>query len=305
MKKSIILLIFLFSALGIFTVHAQQMNSYNMFHMDRYLQNPAAAGTKPYTFISCNYAKYWSGFNGSPSIQNVNVHSLVSERVAFGGKLYNENTGLSGKFGLEATYAYHIPITSGGSKFSFGLSARISQYKIFKDKFVLHDTDDEVIVYSQNSMISPDASAGISIYKENLFYIDIASHQLISPGIDYMNQEYLENKQVRHYYIGGGYNLNINEDLRIEPSVLLKLVETGSYQINGGVKVEFKKMISAGCYYVTNSAIVPFVGINLRNIALGYTYGIVTSEIAAHQLGNHEVMVIIKLNNAQSNLERD
>ena len=63
----------------------------------------------------------WSGIKGAPNIQSATVHSLISERVGLGGKIFYENTGLSGQFGAEFTYAYHMPLSSGGTKTFAGI----------------------------------------------------------------------------------------------------------------------------------------------------------------------------------------
>ena len=137
-------LIIFFMLTGFSTsLFAQQMSSYEMYHLNNYMQCPAAAGSKPYTFVSAAYSQNWSGFKGAPNMQSATVHSLVSERMGFGGKINYENTGLSGQFGAEATYAYHVPIGKNGTRLSFGLSAVLSQYSLRKDEFIIADLEDE------------------------------------------------------------------------------------------------------------------------------------------------------------------
>jgi len=155
------------------------------------------------------------------------------------------------------------------------------QYKLKKDKFVVHDPDDEVIVFSATNTISPDASFGLSLFHDNKFYIDIAIYQLLNKKVSHLNSGSLENRQARHYVIGAGYFLTINEKFRLEPSAMFKLTEKAMYQL----------------------AIVPYIGITTNKIALGYSYGIVLNDIAVHQLGTHEIMFILKINNAKTNLE--
>lgn len=302
MIKKILLL--LSAVLLLQPLFGQQLSSYNMFHLNRYMSNPAAAGTLPYIYVSAGYSRYWTGIKGAPSMQIVNAHSMVSQRVGVGAKVFNEDTGLSGKFGAEATYAYHLPVGSSGTKISFGLSAYLMQYRLNKDEFVVHDPDDDVIKYAATSTIVPDLSAGISFYQENKFFFDVASYQLTNRRVSYFNPDDIDNRQGRHYFIAAGYIFPVNENLRIEPSALIKLTEKVKYQIDAGIKMEIKKLFAVGCYYRTNDAILPYIGINTQKVSFGYSYGFVINDIAPYTAGSHEVMLVLKIDNAKSNLEK-
>jgi type IX secretion system PorP/SprF family membrane protein len=300
-----ILTIIGFATIFTTVVNAQQLNSLALNSLNRYALNPAAAGTKAYTFVSTSYSKYWSGINGSPEMQVLSGHSLISQKSAVGINLVNENTGLSGKTGAEFTYAYHLPISSNGTKLSFGLSGVVTQHKLFKDKFIIDDVDDDAIKNAQSSVVLPDANFGISLYKENKFYIDIAVRQLLGRQVTFINAENLENIQVRHFSFGAGYTFNVNDNIQIEPSVLAKATQKFEYQIDAGLKAVMKKTLAIGCFYRTgeNSAILPFIGFDSKNVMFAYSYGIISGDIASHSTGSHEIMLVLKLNSAKSNLE--
>ncbi len=301
MKRSYIISTIIFSILCYYA-GAQQLSTYKNYHLNQYLNNPAAAGTKPYIFTSLAYSKYWSGFNGSPNLQSFSAHSMVSEQTALGGKVFYENTGLSGQFGAELTYAMHLKMNSSGTKLGFGLSAVLSQYSLFKDQFIIKDIDDEVINNSENSVIVPDAAFGMRLYKDNAYYIDFSVYQLLNRKVDFLADNTLENKRNMHLYFGGGYRFTVNENFKLEPSVLFKM--SGGYnQLDAGLKAEIKEKIYVGCYYSTNDAIVPFIGIDSRTVALGYSYGIVSGDLGNYTGGSHEIMIILKLTNTRTSLD--
>ena len=296
-------LIIFFMLFGLATnLTAQQMSSYEMFHLNNYLQCPAAAGSKPYTFVSAGYSQNWSGFKGAPNMQNATVHSLVSERMGFGGKINYENTGLSGQFGAEATYAYHVPIGKNGTRLSFGLSAVLSQYSLKKDEFIIADPEDEVITNSENSLIVPDAAFGISLYSPNKFYLNYGLYQLLGRSVSFLNEKELENKRVRHHIINAGYPFLLGEKVKLEPSVLMKLTETGSFQADMGLKSTFSDRISIGAYYRTDESIITFIGVDTKYLVYGYSYGIIMSDVKKYTVGTHEIMLILKLNNGKTAL---
>lgn len=301
MRKSAVLLTFLFLLNFAFT-EAQQMSSYQMFHMNQYLQSPAVAGTKPYVFVCADYMQNWSGFKGAPNIQSVSAHSQISERIGMGGKIFYENTGLSGQFGAEASYAYHIPIGSGGTKLSLGLSAMLSQYSLQRDEFIVADEGDEAIVNAENAIIVPDAAFGFSFYNPNKFFINYGVYQLLNRQVSFLNNDNIDNRRVRHHFINAGINLAAGEKLKFEPSVLLRLNEKGMFQADLGVKSIVADMLALGVFYRTGEVVMPFIGIDTKYLVFGYSYGIITGDIKSYSVGSHEIMLILKLNNAKAAL---
>lgn len=301
MRKYILLFI-AFSLVYVTSISAQQMSSSGLFHMNQYLQSPAAVGTKPYVFLSTDYMQTWSGIKGAPNIQSATVHSLISERVGLGGKIFYENTGLSGQFGAEFTYAYHMPLSSGGTKLSLGLSALLSQYSLHKDEFIIADDGDEAITNAENSIIVPDAAFGFSIYKPNKFYINYGVYQLLNRQVNFLNNDNIDNKRVRHHFLNIGCLFAAGKKLKFEPSVMLKLNEAGIFQADLGIKSIYNDLFALGVYYRTGEAVLPFIGVDTKHLVFGYSYGVITSDIKKYSVGTHEIMLILKINNSKSDL---
>jgi type IX secretion system PorP/SprF family membrane protein len=278
------------------------MSSYGLFHMNQYLQSPAVAGTKPYVFLSTDYMQNWSGIKGAPNVQSASVHSLITERVGLGGKIFYENTGLSGQFGAEFTYAYHMPLSSGGTKLSLGLSAIVSQYSLHKDEFIIADEGDDAITNAENSVIVPDAAFGFSIYKPNKFFINYGVYQLLNRQVNFLNSDNIENRRVRHHFLDIGCLFAAGKKVKLEPSVMFKLNEAGIFQADLGIKSVFNDLFALGVYYRTGEAILPFIGVDTKHLVFGYSYGIITSDIKKYSVGTHEIMLILKINNSKPSL---
>jgi type IX secretion system PorP/SprF family membrane protein len=301
MRNSLILLV-LITVISNVRTSAQQMSSYDMFHMNQYLQTPAAAGTKPYVFLSTEYLQNWSGFKGAPNLQSATIHSLISERVGLGGKIYYENSGLSGQFGAEFSYAYHLPLGSNGTKLSLGLSALVSQYSLQKDKFIIADEGDEAITNAENSIIVPDAAFGFSIYKPNKYFINYGVYQLLDRTVSFLNNDNIDNKRVRHHFIGAGCYFAVGTKVKLEPSAMMKITEKGMLQADFGLKSIFSDLFALGIYYRTGDAVLPFVGLDTKHLVFGYSYGIIIGDIKKYSVGSHEIMLILKINNSKSDL---
>jgi hypothetical protein len=67
----------------------------------------------------------------------------------------------------------------------------------------VEEIDDEVFM-GQEQMFVPDASIGTYLYGKK-YYVGLSVPQVFQRNIDLKDDIILEQKQVRHYYLHGGY----------------------------------------------------------------------------------------------------
>ncbi len=252
---------FLFPVLGIAmfmmllpgSLNAQQIPNFSLYNMNHYLVNPAATGTTDRIPVSLSYRKIWAGITESPSVQYLSADAKVAEAMGVGARIFNYQIGPLRKTGLEGTYSYHIALGSGDTKLSFGLSLLIYQFKLNKSELKVKDIDDQVFM-GDEQMFVPDAGFGTYLYGKN-YYVGISVPQLFQRNIDLKSDIILQEKQVRHYYLHGGYIFEAGSDFKIEPSVLLKFVEAGIFQADINALATYKDMINFGVSYRTSEAL--------------------------------------------------
>ncbi|UCE92611.1 MAG: PorP/SprF family type IX secretion system membrane protein, partial [Flavobacteriaceae bacterium] len=73
-----------------------------------YLVHPAAAGIGNCGKIRFTYRQQWVGVEDAPSLQTLSFHSRITEKMAVGGIVFNDENGYHSQQGFLATYAYHI-----------------------------------------------------------------------------------------------------------------------------------------------------------------------------------------------------
>ena len=229
----------------------------------------------------------------------LNTHMAVSDRVGIGGKLFNINYGPITKFGIEGTYAYHIPV--GDNKLSLGLSGILYQYYLDKSKLVMEDMDDEAILFGSEKIIVPDANFGAYYYAKN-YYAGLAIQQLFGRKVSMMNKDHLEMKQVRHYFLHGGYIYDINANFSLEPSLLFRFVEAGIFQFDINVKGTYKQMVWLGLSYRYQDALAVMAGFQKDRIAFGYAYDYAMTDISKYSTGTHELLFTFKFNRSKPKL---
>jgi type IX secretion system PorP/SprF family membrane protein len=298
MKK----ILFIFGIGISLTIQAQQIPTLSQYMENPYLINPAVAGTNSYSPLAFNYKRWWSGMDDAPAMQSISAHFQASDNVGVGGKIFNYATGPLSKMGMEATYAYHFKVGSKGDKISLGLSAQLYQVYLNKSLLKLEEQNDNVFLYGSEKLITPDAAFGAYYYNTH-YYAGLSAYQLFNRKVDMMTDNILDNRQVRHYFLTGGYTFDINNNFSIEPSLLAKYIEAGIAQVDINVRGIYKQVFWLGLSYRTSDAIVFNLGIRKDRFVFGYAYDYALTDISKHSVGSHELLFIVKFNRSKPKLE--
>jgi type IX secretion system PorP/SprF family membrane protein len=291
MKK---LFIFVSSLVILNGVNGQQMPFFSQYTLNHYAINPAATGISDELPLAFSYRKQWASFPQSPSVQYLSGHMKVYKAMGAGAKITNYKAGPLRKTGLELTYSYHF-VLKEGVNLSLGLSGLLYQFHLDKSDMKVEDQDDIIFMGNENMFVL-DAIFGTYIYGEN-YFAGLSVPQLFNRNVDLKSDKVLQEKQVRHYYLHGGYKFYINRDYTLEPSLLFKIMESGLYQVDINALAEYKKMVSLGLSFRTSDAIVIQTAYRYKAFQIGYSYDITISGLNAASSGSHEIIFIYKLKN--------
>lgn len=296
--------------LSISFAFSQQLPQYSQFGINRFVVNPAVAGTEDYTYIQSSYRAQWTGLQGAPQSGYLSVHSPVGKNiigqsyarsksnkgwVSAGGILANDKVGPIKQSSAHVTLAYNLPLSHRGLRMSFGMNLGMKQFSYNPDGFTDHLKDlNDAFIFNSYNKINPDGSLGIWVYDKN-FFAGISSFQLFGNdlGVDVL----ADGKNIRHYFGMIGYRIDINEKLYWVPSVLLKNVSNVplSLDLNGKVFIEEKYWL--GVNYRYEDSFSAFAGLHVTNsLEFSYSYDAVTSLLNSHTSGSHEVLVGYKIN---------
>lgn len=285
----------LFMAFKAESSFAQQIPNFSLYNMNHYLINPAATGTTDRLPVSVSYRKIWAGMDNTPSVQYLSGNMLVAKDMGAGIKLSNFQAGPLRKTGLEASYSYHLSLGSGDTKLSFGLSLLLYQFSLNKSDLFVEDIDDEVFMGTEQ-MFVPDGGFGTYLYGAN-YYVGLSVPQLFQRNIDLKSDVILQQKQVRHYYLHGGYIFEAGSDFKIEPSALIKFMETGIFQADVNALVTYRDMVNFGISYRTEDALSFQLGYKTPDIFIGYAYDLVLSGMQGNTTGSHEILFTYTFDN--------
>jgi type IX secretion system PorP/SprF family membrane protein len=291
MKKLLIALAFVF---GLQNVNSQQDYQFTHYMFDNLSFNPGYAGLTQSICGTMIFRQQWSGFNGSPTTGLINVHAPVQLlRGGIGLTYLNDQLGFEKNNIARLSYSYHQAI--GVGTLGIGVSAGIVQKSlnatwITPDQGAGYiDGTDPGIALSNASDMVPDFNFGL-FYRTNQLFMGISATHLGGLEMDDLNV-----KNVHHYWITAGYNYDINPELKLRPSVLIKS-DAASTILDLNVNVLYKDMIWAGATYRLGDAVAPMLGYqhkfdNSATLRIGYSYGITTSQLGNYNNGTHDIML--------------
>ncbi len=309
--------IILFILLAVLTkapfLHGQQLPLYSQYFMNRFLLNPALAGSDGYTAVNLTSRQQWVGIPNSPSTQALSFQtrllkrSYISKstfvrrrvrhpsrggRVGLGGYIYNDRYGIQARNGFQFSYAYHIPMRV--SQLSFGLSVNAYQFKLDKDNIYVLDPGDTYLDNYDNVVFIPDANFG-AYYMTRDYYAGFSVLNLFKSAIKLGKTGNNGYQLYRTYYIMGGYRFNFAYDLSLHPSVLLKSTDDlRSFQATLTALLYYKDQFWGGLAYRTGDALSILLGIRYQNYYFGYAFDYTMSDIRKFSFGSHEFMFAAK-----------
>lgn len=288
MKKLLIILFFIASNWAV----GQQLPQFTQYMLNDYVLNPAIGGSNPYFIAQGNQRMQWVGVTDAPRTFVFSMHGpLESQKVGLGGFIFSDITGPTRRTGAKFSYAYHFKL-SDGIKMSLGLSAGVLQFILDGSKLDLAVQNDLALSNAQQSVVVPDAAAGLYIYSEN-FFVSLSAPQLINTKLQFFEDyENTLSRLAQHYYGMAGYNFRVS-DFLIQPSVLVKFVDP-LIQFEGGVKVEYDELIWLGSNFRQDDGLGVMLGYNInKNFSFAYSYDIPLYSYSRYSNGSHEAVLRI------------
>jgi len=294
MKKILIILLLLSG--GLISALAQQSPHFTQYVFNDFVLNPAIAGTKDYYQIRSNHRFQWVGISDPPMTNTLSIYGPHGKMpMGFGVYFYNDVTGPTSRTGLTGAYAYNLQITDE-IRVSGGLSMGLMQYKLDGTQLNPKDLTDLAIQPVVNSSYLPDAAAGLYLYSEN-YYAGFAVTQLINNKLKIYEVKNGLNKLKSHFYLTGGYKFEINNDIMVEPSTIIKATSPKAYQFDVTARVIYQEMFWGGLSFRLHDAVSLLFGYNHENkFSFGYAYDMGISGLRKFNSGSHELMIGYRFN---------
>lgn len=269
---------------------AQQDGQFSQYMFNPFVINPAYAGSRDALSVLLVGREQWLSMPGAPSTQTLSINSKVKNRVGLGLQIFNDAIGPKNVTGYLGTYAYRFPLFKG--KLAFGLRFGAFTYKYHWDKIEYKDPND---VYNtgnvtQTTVLNSDFGAfyNTKTYYFGLSYNHLGGNSRITstqiPGADAQLSS--------HIFITAGKTFEINDNLALQPSILVRAVEGAPINTDINFNMLLNKKIWFGVSYRTSKTIVLLSQFYATDkLRFGYSFDYGMNRIGKLGGGTHELFI--------------
>jgi type IX secretion system PorP/SprF family membrane protein len=287
-KHTFIVTIILFFSLKILAQQDPQFSHY-MFVKDFY--NPAYAGQEQSIAIKALSRQQWVKFPGAPKTNIFTVDAPINVLGIMSGlglKIMSDQYGYVKDmiFGLQ--YAYKFQLMRG--LMSIGLSTNLFS-KEFNPQWKFPDKPEQIFTGKSRSMVI-DFDLGFFYTKGN-FWSGFSVTHVTAPKFVFVSENANDQEVglVRHFYLLGGYNYSLTDNLQLMPSLLFK-TDLSSYQFDINLMALYNKKIWAGVSYRNGESVIFFFGTSyFKDVKLGLSYDALLNSIGRASSGSFEVYI--------------
>jgi type IX secretion system PorP/SprF family membrane protein len=292
----------------------QQLPLFSQYLYNKFLINPAVAGSDGYTSFNLTAREQWVGYSGAPRTYSFSWQTRLLKKgftlrqtktrrdvfrpktdgkVGLGGYIFSDKNGLIQRTGFQFSYAYHMWLENA-TQLSMGLAFTGYYYKINEKEINFEDPNEPWMNNNlRRGMFVPDASFGIYLLNAK-YSVGFSAEQLSEAAAKIAGNAYKDFRMSRQYYLFGSYDLNLGPNSIAQPAFLIKMSEQLKPQADIGVSYIYKEDLWAGVAYRTNSAIIANIGVRYENMFIGYAFDFTLQEIQRVTYGTHEITVAIK-----------
>ncbi len=309
-KTAYILFVFLIGNYAI----GQQLPLYSQYLYNKFLINPAVAGSDGYTSVSLTAREQWVGYYGAPRTFSFSYQTRMMKKsyilretkvrkdifrpksdgkVGLGGYVFSDVNGLVQRTGFQLSYAYHMWLLNS-TQLSFGLSATGYYYKINEKLINFEDPNEPWLNNNlRRGIFVPDFAFGAYLLNAK-YSLGFSADQLLQSAAKIGNIAYRNFKMSRQYYLFGSYDFSSGRDAIFQPSFLLLMSQQFKPQADIGVTYIYNNDFWAGLAFRTSGAVITNIGVKYQNIFIGYAIDFSMQEIQRITYGTHEITIALK-----------
>jgi len=280
-----------------FTANAQQSSIYSNFMFNRMAINPAYAGSQDQLNITAIHRRQWENFEGAPTTSAFSAHKYVKDKnIGLGMMASSDQIGIHTDNRLYLVYAYKIKTQAG--TLSLGIQGGFSRLSSDFSKLNLRSERDAQLS-GVRSDFNPNFGTGAYFSNKN-FYAGISVPYLINNKLEGTTEALAQAEEARYYMLSGGVVLDINQDMKLVPSVLLRVQERNAMGVDLNTNLVIKDLLTVGLSYRSEMALTAIMSLNLSDkLSMGYAYDLTNTDMGRYSSGSHEFVLNFRIPNSK------
>lgn len=278
MRRSIITIIVLVFALALTNkANAQQDPNFTLYNFNMNIINPAFAGIKETPELNLVYRNQYLGIDDSPRTISMAYSRPMGNNLGLGISVINDRVFILNETDIAIDVSYKLQLGEKTNLY-FGLKAGGGFTNI--DLTRAFNGGNDPLFQENQDFFNPHLGAGINIQNEK-FFISVSTPNFLR-GERYIKQGNIPSAAVdqSHFYMGGGYNFTINDNLVLTPRVMMRIVEGAPTSYDVGASLDIQKKFIAGTNYRVDEMISLYGLFQVVDkLKLGAAYDITTSDV--------------------------
>jgi type IX secretion system PorP/SprF family membrane protein len=272
---------------------SQQDPQFSIYTNNILYYNPAYSGIPGMMRFDFIHRSQWLGYTtsygsgGAPTTQVLTVNApLLKLRSGVGFHAVNDKLGNRNNMEAQVSYAYHLAVRN--AKLSFGIRAGMYSVSINYNEFNPANPDDPILLTGKESQVNPDFAVGV-FYRAEKYYAGISSTHLTKAEFNFGNDS-ARNALENHFYLVGGYDYQLNYDIVLKPSLLVK-TDFKTYSFDLSVMATLREKIWGGLSFRQSDAVVFILGYSFLKenaFKVGYAFDYIIKAQEAKQPTSHE-----------------
>jgi type IX secretion system PorP/SprF family membrane protein len=267
--------------------------------------NPAYAGNREALNINFFQRRQWVGLEGAPQTSSFSLdQSFKENKLGWGIQLYDDRLGVEKATGSNLMFSTKVRVSESGY-LSGGISTGLMNYRIDLMSINGRYTPSDPAFYSNFNKWVPNVGLGI-FYNTDKFYAGVSIPNVLKSRLSAFDviRSGLQKINKYHVFVTSGYVFEVNEDLKIKPSTMIKIVSGAPIQVDLNTNVWLKNIFGFGFSYRTNDAFVSMLELQaLSNFRIGYAYDRTISPFKYYNNGSHELMLRIEIANPKAKVK--
>jgi type IX secretion system PorP/SprF family membrane protein len=319
-------------------VMAQAKPFYTQYILNNYILNPAVTGIENYTEVKLSNRNQWTGINGAPVTSYFSIHTPVGKtdlrtsatsfevpgenprgqrlweeytapdpHHGLGFTAMNDKAGYINRWSVNATYAYHKPL-SVKTTLSAGFSGGFTSVTLDRSKieWANLDPNDPAVGISTGELkkVKPEIGAGLWLYSAK-YFVGLSVLNIIPGKAKFVTNDKYGVYYTPNYFVTAGYRFSLTDDIMVMPSVMLQYWQPQLTGIHTNVKFQYLDNVWVGGSYRFSDLISGYsamAGVHVSNtFNVSYAYEVATtSRLRTYTKNTHEIMVGFILGNKYS-----
>lgn len=293
--------------ISIHQVHAQTEPMYSQYMYNMLGVNPAYAGNREALSLNFFQRNQWIGLKGAPKTTSLSIDQSIKDgKMGWGMQVYDDRLGVESATGFNGMLSTKIRVSEKGI-LSGGLSFGMMNYRINLNDVNNRNNPNDPSFISTDKPSKWNPSVGMGVYyNTDRFYAGISTPSVLKSRLaSYENLiTSIDKSDAFHLFANAGYVFDINEEVKLKPSTMVKMVSGAPIEVDINMNIWLKDILGLGGSYRTGDAFVSMVELQAtQQIRIGYAYDVPFNPLKYFTKGSHELMLRYEFGNFKTKIK--